>query len=489
MITCLFGAAYIILGNMAGNCLVFGLRCLDAAGLVSSDYDGTVRGIAVGVATFACLIHTVSRRGGIWLGNLFAVIKVLMLTLMVILGFCAWGGAFKSKSYADENMSVHNSFRNPSSEPYGYVSAFLAVIFAWSGFDQPTYVLGEIGTPRRKFPWGTGIGVAIVTVLYLLVNVAYMIVVPKETQINTKDSVALEFFKVTLGLVDPKDPTPQRVLAAFMAISSFGNIMVMTFVAARVKQEIAKEGVLPFARYFGSNTNLSLGRFLLRIQRKDRSFANRHFAWLLKQRWMSPSEHSQETPFGALSLHWLFTIVMIVATIRLKPSSAYSLLVNLYSYTVICIFGCLLSLGLLKLRFSRKEKWRKKSPANPFFSILAATLFFTGSTYPIIASCVPPTKGKGGAVPGVAWYTTPVVAGSILLFGLVWFSGFNIYASYRERKEGLEFRVQKVPEFDKDGGLDGLPVQVHETVYIAWAAKEANNVREVAESRSSLDSF
>ncbi len=49
--------------------------------------------------------------------------------------------------------------------------------------------------------------------------------------------------------------------------------------------------------------------------------------------------------------------------------------------------------------------------------------------------------------------------------------------------------MQKVPEFDKDGRLDGLPVQVHETVYIAWAAKEANNVRVVAESRSSLDSF
>jgi amino acid transporter len=411
-----------------------------------------------------------------------------MLTLMVILGFCAWGGAFKTKSYADENMSVRNAFTDPATEPYGYVSAFLSVIFAWSGFDQPTYVLGEISTPRRKFPWGTSIGVAIVVVLYMLVNVAYMIVVSKDVQVQTTN-VALEFFKETIGKVDPADTTPQRVLAAFMAISSFGNIMVMTFISARVKQEIAKEGILPFAKYFGSNRNLSFGRFLLRIQRKDGSFANRHLGWLLKQRWMSPSEHSQETPFGALSLHWLFTIVMIVATIRLKPTNAYQLLVNLYSYTVVCIFGCLLSLGMLKLRFSRAEGWRKKSPANPFFSILAAVVFFIGSAYPVVASCVPPTKGRKSAVGGIAWYTTPVVACGILVFGMAWYAGFNVYASRRERKEGLEFRVQKVPEFDKDGGEDGLPVQVHETVYIAWAAKEANDVRVRVESRSSLESF
>jgi hypothetical protein len=264
--------------------------------------------------------------------------------------------------------------------------------------------------------------------------------------------------------------------------------MVMTFVAARVKQEIAKEGVLPFAKYFGSNTNLSIGRFLARIQRKDSSFATRHLGWLLKRRWMSVTEHSQETPFGALTLHWLFTIVMIIATIRLKPASAYVLLVNLYTYTVVSCFGCLLSIGMLRLRFSPKEKWRKKSPANPFFSILAAVLFFLGSTYPIIAACVPPSNGKGSII-GVAWYTTPVVAGSILAFGLAWFVGFKTYASWRANKEGVEFRVQKVPEFDKEGGADGLPVQVHETVYISWGAKEANNVVSRVDSRSSHESF
>ena len=147
LVTCVFGAAYIILGNMAGNCLVFGFRCIEAAGFDGRNYDGSVRGIAIGVATFACLIHIVSRRGGIWLGNVFALIKVLMLTMMVVVGFCAWGGAFKSRNHATENMAAQHAFAHPATESDGYVRAFLSVIFAWSGFDQPTYVSPRLLEP------------------------------------------------------------------------------------------------------------------------------------------------------------------------------------------------------------------------------------------------------------------------------------------------------------------------------------------------------
>ena len=123
---------------MAGNCLIFGIRTLEAANVEVT--NSAVRGLAVAAATFACLIHALSRRGGIWLGNIFAVIKVMMLLLIIITGICAWAGAFDTRSYAVDNMAVDNAFKNSASEAYGYTKAFLAVIFAWSGFDQPNYV-------------------------------------------------------------------------------------------------------------------------------------------------------------------------------------------------------------------------------------------------------------------------------------------------------------------------------------------------------------
>jgi L-asparagine transporter-like permease len=123
---------------MAGNCLVFGIRVLEAANAPVT--NSAVRGLAVAAATVACLIHSFSRRGGIWLGNVFALIKVLMLLLIIVTGICAWAGAFHTQTYAVDNMSLDHAFANSSNDSYGYTQAFLAVIFAWDGYDQPNYV-------------------------------------------------------------------------------------------------------------------------------------------------------------------------------------------------------------------------------------------------------------------------------------------------------------------------------------------------------------
>jgi hypothetical protein len=123
---------------MAGNCLIFGIRTLEAADTPVT--NRAVRGLAIGAATVACGIHAFSRRGGIWLGNVFALVKVCMLLMMIIVGICAWGGAFDLENYARENLAAENSFARPASDSYGYVKAFLSMIFAWSGFDQPNYV-------------------------------------------------------------------------------------------------------------------------------------------------------------------------------------------------------------------------------------------------------------------------------------------------------------------------------------------------------------
>jgi hypothetical protein len=60
-----------------------------------------------------------------------------------------------------------------------------------------------------------------------------MVVVPKADQLNPKNNVARSFFQLTFGAISGDDTQPQRILSAFMAISSFGNIVVMTFTAAR----------------------------------------------------------------------------------------------------------------------------------------------------------------------------------------------------------------------------------------------------------------
>jgi hypothetical protein len=60
-----------------------------------------------------------------------------------------------------------------------------------------------------------------------------MVVVPKEDQLNPQNNVALLFFQYTFGAISGGSIDIERVFAAFLAISSFGNIVVMTFTASR----------------------------------------------------------------------------------------------------------------------------------------------------------------------------------------------------------------------------------------------------------------
>jgi amino acid transporter len=180
MVSCVFGLAFIALGNMAGNSINFALRVMQAAG-IEDPSNGSVRGIAILVATFACFIHAFSRRGGIWLNNILAMIKLAILVLIVIAATVVGAGGFpKTKNVIAENTSTANSFNGASSDPSGYAQAFLGIIFSFSGFEQPNYVLGEISLPREKYPRAMGARVALVVLLYFAVNISYVRIQPSD---------------------------------------------------------------------------------------------------------------------------------------------------------------------------------------------------------------------------------------------------------------------------------------------------------------------
>lgn len=309
-----------------------------------------------------------------------------------------------------------------------------------------------------------------------------MVVVRQEDQIQ-QGNVAQQFFKSTFGRLST-DNTGERVFYAFLAISSFGNIVVMTYTAARVKQEIAKEGMLPWPKLFARNHDFSLGR-LLRWAQEKRSLSMFHK--LLQKPWLSPEQHSEKTPVGALILHFVSCLVLIFATYGLTPEDAYNLLTGLAAYVVNAFFGSLLGAGILILRFTSSHNWRNKSrPFNHTLSIVAAMVYLTGNLFPIITTWVPLSRsykdllsGKNGqqdhAQPArkqvISWFVLPVISWCVLVFGALWYLGFLCIAKRKASRSGVKFTVQKVPYFERDPPRTGPPFQDHETVYVAWVGE------------------
>jgi amino acid transporter len=131
---CLFGISFICIGNMAGNCISFALRVLQAADPETKEFaPGTIRAIAIAVAAFACFVHAFSRRGGILLNNSLATVKVMILLLIVITAILVPFGVFKdangqkTPNEIGHNTQPSDAFGTASGDANGYAQAFLSI--------------------------------------------------------------------------------------------------------------------------------------------------------------------------------------------------------------------------------------------------------------------------------------------------------------------------------------------------------------------------
>ena len=332
-----------------------------------------------------------------------------------------------------------------------------------------------------------------------------MAVVPAFEQLHGDSVVALLFFRKVFGWVG--NDTPDRIFNAFLALSSFGNVIVMTYTAARMKQEIAKQGFIPFAKFFGQNTDVSIGRLVLHLRRKRN--------WGL--RWISAQQHQEPTPVGALLLHLVSCVVLVLATYNATVDDAYDLLAKMMAYLIVAWFGVFLAAGILILRIFGPPDSRAAQTAeqaslvglggngNPdgsapvprtwsemtaggvygWLSVVCAVLYLAGNLFPIIASWYPSTATFDFTL--VKWWVVPTVSWAVLGFALVWWLGFLAVAKYREHHQQKDFVYEIRPDFDwaepageegvEDSGRekrrrDGGKILAHETVVLAWVGRE-----------------
>ena len=178
----------------------------------------------------------------------------------------------------------------------------------------------------------------ITTFLFVLTNVAFFCAVPKDLQLDNQTvDLASLFLEHVFG-----NTGAQKAMAALIAISIFGNILVMTFTAARVKQEIAKEGIIPGALTFATSHTTPWG--WLRSKLANGSSSGHGL-----------NDHLEQSPMAALGLHWFSSILLIVVTSMLDPRDAYTVLVWLYSYVLTVGLGFVVSGGLLYLTLNPKR--------------------------------------------------------------------------------------------------------------------------------------
>ena len=115
-------------------------------------------------------------------------------------------------------------------------SALVPVLFAFGGWQQTNFVAEELIDPGRNLPRALIGGVCIVITVYLLANVAYLRTLGV-TGLAGSTAPAADAVSALLG------PRGRGLIAAGIAISTFGFLNLVILVSPRVYQAMARDGL------------------------------------------------------------------------------------------------------------------------------------------------------------------------------------------------------------------------------------------------------
>jgi Amino acid permease len=139
---------FFVLGNLSGNAIAFALYAMSGTD-DNEPSKSSVIGIAIAALTVVCLVHVASRRGAILLSNFFAVTKVMILLMIIILGTTrgsgyTFGARADPQPYPTHNFDLKESFVGTSQHLPGFTLSLFGIIYSLSGLMQPFYVSGGI---------------------------------------------------------------------------------------------------------------------------------------------------------------------------------------------------------------------------------------------------------------------------------------------------------------------------------------------------------
>jgi APA family basic amino acid/polyamine antiporter len=121
----------------------------------------------------------------------------------------------------------------------GFAAAMLGALWAYDGWNNISYMAGEVKHPERNLPLALISSMLIMIALYVLVNVSYYYVMaPTDVaSVSATSSVAADSIRRVLG------PVAVTLMAGVMMLSSWGSLQTSILGTARIPYAMARDGV------------------------------------------------------------------------------------------------------------------------------------------------------------------------------------------------------------------------------------------------------
>lgn len=191
--------------------------------------------VACGVISLLTAINMRGVREGIWVQNLFTVLKCAALAALIAAGL--WYLATSPKAIPIA-QPIPGSGILEAGFLAGLAIALSKVLFAYDAWYMVTFVAEEVQASKRTLPLALLFGTILVTCIYVLANLAYLVVLPVEQIAKVPDQRVAE----AVGTVLFGDVGATLVIAAVL-ISTFGCLNGLVLGGARVCFAMARQGL------------------------------------------------------------------------------------------------------------------------------------------------------------------------------------------------------------------------------------------------------
>jgi APA family basic amino acid/polyamine antiporter len=200
--------------------------------------------------------------------RIFTSAKLIALFGLIAIGiYFGFTQDVLSKNFADPwkaNQLVGSSENHTISELNGIILlAFVGVamigsLFSSDAWNNVTFIAAEIKEPHKNIPLGLLFGTLIVTVIYVLANIAYLCLLPmKDIQFALHDRVGAAAMSVVFS-----GNTAIYLMAALIIVSTFGCNNGLILAGSRLFQTMAQDGLF-FKKAATLNKNQVPGKSLV----------------------------------------------------------------------------------------------------------------------------------------------------------------------------------------------------------------------------------
>jgi amino acid transporter len=185
------------------------------------------KSLAVGLMTVITIVHGCFLDVGIKIQNLLGWIKIGLIIFMIftslfVVAFRRGNGG--TRALEPSTKKFPGIWEGSIWNLEAISTSLFKVFYSYAGLENINNVLNEVKNPVQTLKSVAPVALITACILYVLINIAYLLIIPLEQIKESKELIAALFFQHTFG-----ESVGRYILPWAVALSAVGNVMVVTF--------------------------------------------------------------------------------------------------------------------------------------------------------------------------------------------------------------------------------------------------------------------